>query len=129
MRERNKGQDENAWNQGGNTGSQDVNAENQGGNIGNQGGNAGNQGGNVGIRGVNAGNRMEQKQKKKKKKFIKSNFRNIKPHYQGLMLSFSCNDPDKRYYLNGMWTCGPPVMILNFLSSNEKVRLHFAQCC
>ena len=49
--------------------------------------------------------------------------RNIKPRYQGLMLSFSRNDPNQRYYLNGMWTCGPPVMIVNFLSSNEKVAL------
>ena len=50
--------------------------------------------------------------------------RNIKPRYQGLMLSFSRNDPNQRYYLNGMWTCGPPVMIVNFLCSNEKVALY-----
>ena len=50
--------------------------------------------------------------------------RNIKPRYQGLMLSFSRNDPNQRYYLNGMWTCGPPVMIVNFLSSNEKAALY-----
>ena len=61
--------------------------------------------------------------------FIKSNFRNIKSRYQGLMLSFSYNDSNQRYYLNGMWTWGLPVMILNFLSSHEKVRLHFTQDC
>ena len=33
-------------------------------------------------------------------------------HNQGLMLRFSCNDPNQRYYLNGMWTCGPSVLIL-----------------
>ena len=61
--------------------------------------------------------------------FIKSNFRNIKSRYQGLMLSFSYNDSNQRYYLNGMWTCGPPEMIPDFLSSNEKIRLHFTQDC
>ena len=50
--------------------------------------------------------------------------RNIKPRYQGLMLRFSRNDPNQRYYLNGMWACGPPVKIVNFLSSNEKVALY-----
>ena len=40
------------------------------------------------------------------------------------MLSFIHNDPNQRYYLNGMWTCGPPVMIVNFLSSNEKAALY-----
>ena len=40
------------------------------------------------------------------------------------MLSFIHNDPNQRYYLNGMWTCGPPVMIVNFLSSNEKVAVY-----
>ena len=49
--------------------------------------------------------------------------RNTKPRYQGLMLRFSLNDPNQRYYLNEMWTCGPPVMIVNFLSFNEKVAL------
>ena len=48
--------------------------------------------------------------------------RNIKPRYQSLMLSFSGKDPNQRY-LNGMWTCGPPVMIVNFLSSDGKVAL------
>ena len=38
------------------------------------------------------------------------------------MLSFSGKDPNQRY-LNGMWTCGPPVMIVNFLSSDGKVAL------
>ena len=38
--------------------------------------------------------------------------RNIKPRYQGLMLRFSCIDRNQRYYLNGVWTCGPPVMIV-----------------
>ena len=33
------------------------------------------------------------------------------------MLRFSRNEPNQRYYLNGMWTCGPPAMIVNFLSS------------
>ena len=28
------------------------------------------------------------------------------------MLRFSCNDPNKCYYLNGMWTCTPSVWIL-----------------
>ena len=28
--------------------------------------------------------------------------RNIKPRYQGPMLSFSRNEPNRRYYLNGM---------------------------
>ena len=107
---------------GGNAGNQGGNAENQGANAGNQGGNAGNRGGNV-------GNRMEYKQKKTKEKLIKSNFRNIKPYQQGLMLSFSRNDQNQQYYLNGMWACGPPVMMLNFLSSNEKVRFHFTQGC
>ena len=50
--------------------------------------------------------------------------RNLKPRYQGLMLTFIPNDPNQRYYLNGMWTHGPPVMIVNFLSSNEKVALY-----
>ena len=45
------------------------------------------------------------------------------------MLSFSRNDPNQSYHLHGMWTCEPPVTILNFLSSNEKVRLHFTQDC
>ena len=40
------------------------------------------------------------------------------------MLRFSRNDPNQRYYLNGMWACGPPVKIVNFLSSNEKVALY-----
>ena len=40
------------------------------------------------------------------------------------MLGFIHNDPNQQYYLNGMWTCGPPVMIVNFLSSNEKVALY-----
>ena len=39
-------------------------------------------------------------------------FRDIKPCYQDLMLRFSCNDPNQWYYLNGMRTCGPSVMIL-----------------
>ena len=42
------------------------------------------------------------------------------------MLSISRNDPNQRYYLNGIWTCGPPVMIVNILSSNEKVALFTA---
>ena len=50
--------------------------------------------------------------------------RNIKPCYHGLMLSFSRNDPNQRHYLYGMWTCGRPVMIVNFLSSNEKNALY-----
>ena len=50
--------------------------------------------------------------------------RNIKPRYQCLTLSFSGKDPNQRSYLNGMLTCGPPVMIVNFLSSNEKVALY-----
>ena len=29
-----------------------------------------------------------------------------------LVLRFSCNDPNQRYYLNGMLTCGPIVLIL-----------------
>ena len=37
--------------------------------------------------------------------------RNIKPCYQGLMLRFSCNDPNQRYYLNGMWTCGSSELL------------------
>ena len=40
------------------------------------------------------------------------------------MLSFSRNDPNQRYYLNGMWTYGPPVMIVNLLPSNEKVAIY-----
>ena len=40
------------------------------------------------------------------------------------MLSFSRNDANQRYYLNGMWTYGPPVMIVNFLSYNEKFALY-----
>ena len=40
------------------------------------------------------------------------------------MLRFSRNDPNQRYYLNGMWTCGPPVKIINLISSNEKVALY-----
>ena len=50
--------------------------------------------------------------------------RNIKPLNQDLTLSFSRNDPNQQYYLNGMWTFGPPVMIVNFLSSNEKIALY-----
>ena len=50
--------------------------------------------------------------------------RNIKPRYQGLMLGFTCNDPNQQYYLNEMWACGPPVMIVSFLYSNEKVALY-----
>ena len=57
--------------------------------------------------------------------------RNIKPRYQGLMLSFSRNDRNQRYYLNGMLTCGPPVLIANFLlivtgSNCNKVQLIMA---
>ena len=48
------------------------------------------------------------------------------------MLRFSSNDPNQRYYLNGMWKCGPSVLILcqwfqSQFSSNEK--LHFTQGC
>ena len=55
-----------------------------------------------------------------------------KPWYQGFMLRFSCNDPKQRYYLNGIWTCGPSVLILfqwlhSQFSFNEK--LHFTQGC
>ena len=52
--------------------------------------------------------------------------RNIKPRYQGLMSRFSRNDPNQRYYLNGMWTCEPPVMIVNFLLMKK---LRFTQAC
>ena len=38
--------------------------------------------------------------------------RNIKTCYHGLMLRFSCNDPNQRHYLNGMWMCGPTALIL-----------------
>ena len=48
----------------------------------------------------------------------------MKPRYQGLMLRFGWNDPNQRYYLNGMWTCTPSVIIVNFISSNEKVALY-----
>ena len=44
------------------------------------------------------------------------------------MLRFSRNDPNQRYYLNGMWTCGPPVMIVIFLSSNENVAQSCSNC-
>ena len=85
----------------------------------------------VGMWGIGVGTRGVEwnKNRKREKKFTKFNFRNIKPPYQGLMSSFSRNDPNQRYYLNGMWTCGPPVIIVNFLSSNEKIRLHFTQGC
>ena len=87
----------------------------------------------VGMRGIGVGMRgiewNRNRKKKTEKKFLKLNLRNIKPRSQGLKLSYSRNDPNKRYYFNGMWTCGLPVMILNFLSSNEKVRLHFTQGC
>ena len=81
----------------------------------------------IGMRGIRVGTRgigvwmrgIEwNRTRKKQKKVIKSTFRNINPRYHGLMLSFSPNDPNQGYYLNGMWTCGPPVMILNFISSN-----------
>ena len=49
--------------------------------------------------------------------------RNTKPRYQGLMSRFSRKDLNQQYYLNGMWRCRLPVMIVNFLSSNEKVAL------
>ena len=29
-----------------------------------------------------------------------------------LVLRLSCNDPNQRYYLNGILTCGPIVLIL-----------------
>ena len=41
--------------------------------------------------------------------------RTAKPRYQGLMLlmlRFSCNNRNQQYYLKGMWTCGPPIMIV-----------------
>ena len=50
--------------------------------------------------------------------------RNIKPRYQGPIEGFSHNDPNQRYYLNGMWACRPPDMIVNFLSSDEKAALY-----
>ena len=58
--------------------------------------------------------------------------RNIKPRYQGLMLKFSCNDLNQRYYLNEMWMWGAFSLILYQLfyrqfSSNEN--LHFIQGC
>ena len=28
------------------------------------------------------------------------------------MLRFTCNDPKQPYYLNGIWTCGPSVLML-----------------
>ena len=109
-RERNERNDGNAT-------SQDGNAENQGGNTGNQGENSGNEGGNVrnaGNGGGNAGNKVRKRgiewhrnrKKKTKQKFIKSNFRNIKPRYQGLMLNFNrnvdvwttCNDPQFSFF-------------------------------
>ena len=77
------------------------------------------------------------KKKKKEIVVIKRQYsfyqiRNIKSRYQGLMLRFSSNDPNQRCYLNGMWTCGPSVLILfqrfqGQFSFNEK--LHFTQCC
>ena len=81
--------------------------------------------------------KIEKKKEKKEIVVIKRQYsfyqiRNIKSRYQGLMLRFSSNDPNQRCYLNGMWTCGPSVLILfqrfqGQFSFNEK--LHFTQCC
>ena len=54
----------------------------------------------VGMRGIRVGMRIFYQ------------IRNIKLRYQCLMLMFSCNDPNQRYYLNGMWKYGPSVLIL-----------------
>ena len=44
------------------------------------------------------------------------------------MLRFRRNDPNQWYNLNRMWMCGPPVMIVIFLSSNEEVAQSCSNC-
>ena len=39
-----------------------------------------------------------------KRKYYCYKIRKIKPRYQGLILKFNSNDPNQRYYLNGMCT-------------------------
>ena len=55
--------------------------------------------------------------------FVLSNEKQ-KASLPGSHVRFSHNDLNQRYCLNGMWTCGPPVTIVNFLFSNEKVALY-----
>ena len=78
------------------------------------------------MQGIGVGPRGIEWNKNRKKR-EKNPIFETKPRYQGLMSRFSRNDPNQRYYLNAMWTGGPLVMIVNFLSSNEKIRLHFTQ--
>ena len=106
---------------------------------------------NAGNQGANAGNKLKWKKmkvykvqfsflteiKKKNKKqnghkmliFVLWNERH-KALVPGSHVKVSYNDPKQRYYLNGMRTCGPSVMILfqwfqSQFSANEK--LHFTQ--
>ena len=39
-----------------------------------------------------------------KRKYLFYQIRNIKPRYQVLIIRFNFNNPNQRYYLNGMWT-------------------------
>ena len=55
--------------------------------------------------------------------FVLSNEKQ-KASLPGSHVRFSHNDLNQRYCLNEMWTCGPPVTIVNFLFSNEKVALY-----
>ena len=88
----------------------------------------------VGMRGIT----WNRNRRKNEKKVYKKNQQNLNCHktltfvlsnekqkasLPGSHVRFSHNDLNQRYCLNGMWTCGPPVTIVNFLFSNEKVAL------
>ena len=136
--------------QSGNVGIQGGNGANQGGNAGNQGGNALSR---MGIRGIREGMRgiewngnwkkwkksykiqfsFPEIEKKKLKRnpnchktfiFVLSNEKH-KASLPGSHVTFQSQWPKPRYYLNEMWTCGPPVMIVILLMK----KLHFTQGC
>ena len=118
------------------------NAGNLGGDVGNQGGSAWNSGGNIGNIIEIEKNRMKVQKirfilffaeiKKDKIRIVIKRYYFLSNQKHKPKFRFSNNDPNQQYYLNGICTCGPSVLILFQLfqsqfSSNEK--LYFAKGC